>query len=278
MSNEKKINLKYSPDLSGKFLFMRHGQTWYNRTTELSRGYNPDLCDSHLSDEGINQIKLSQETINKLNLEKVYVSPYYRALQTCTLALENYPELKNLQIIVHPKISEVCCGGHDFIFEIKQTKKDFNMNSKVKIDWSYFDNYVKEINYDENFFYFENINLIDEKEKNEEYLKLKKLYEEKDEKKGYKEELKRFLEEKKKILPRFESLKHAYQRFEDFKNFLKNEHKDTINDLNKKILCISHSTFIKTASSPEPFLIDKIEENTDHLYKIKNGEIITLFL
>ena len=278
MSEDTKSKLKYTPDLSGKFLFMRHGQTWYNRTKDLSRRYNPDLCDSHLSDEGINQIILAQETINKLNIEKVYVSPYYRALQTCTLAFKNYPNLKNLQVIVHPKISEVVCSGHDFIFDIKETKKDFNMNSEVKIDWSYFDNYVKEMNYDENFFYFENINIIDEKEKKEEYLKLKKLYEEKDEKRGYKEELKKFLEEKKKVLSRFESLKHAYERFEDFKKFLRIEHKETINDLNKKVLCVSHSTFIKTASSPEPFLIDKINEDTSHLYNIKNGEIITLYL
>ena len=143
MNSDKYSKSTYSPDTSGKFLFMRHGQTWYNRNTDLSRRYNPDLCDAHLSDEGVNQIKSTQEIINKLNLEKVYVSPYYRALQTATIALENHPNLKEMKIIVHPKISEVVCGAHDFIFDIKKTKKDFNMNSKVKIDWSYFDKYVK---------------------------------------------------------------------------------------------------------------------------------------
>lgn len=278
MNDDKNKNSKltYSSDTSGKFLFMRHGQTWYNRNTDLSKRYNPDLCDAHLSDEGINQIKSIQEIINKLNLEKVYVSPYYRALQTATIALENHPNLEKIKIIVHPKISEVVCGAHDFIFDIKKTKKDFNMNSKVKIDWSYFDKYVKTSNYEENFIYFENIDLLDEKEKNEEYFKLKNLYDENDSKEGYKKELKRFLEEKNKIKFKYESLRHPYKRFEEFKEYLINEHKDTINDNSKKVLCISHNIFISTAIIPKQDLYN--ENSKLNLHKLKNGEIITFFI
>jgi broad specificity phosphatase PhoE len=277
MSNEITISPKFSRDMSGKFLFMRHGQTFYNQTTDLSRRINPELSDSHLTEEGEKQAKLNQNIINKLNLERVYVSPYYRALQTVSLAIENHPNLKDITVMVHPYLSEILCGSHDFIVDIKQTKKVFNMNSKVKIDWSYFDEYVKKSKYDENFIYFENMNLIDEKEKNDEYLILKKLYDSGDMKK-FKEELGKFLAEKKKIFLRFESFKHANDRFEKFKEYLRNEFKDTISDKDKKVLCVTHSSLMSIATSSVPFLTDKVNETVDNLYKMQNGEINTLYI
>jgi hypothetical protein len=54
--------------------------------------------------------------------------------------------------------------------------------------------------------------------------------------------------------------------------------KDTINDTNKKVLSICHSCFINVATSPVPFLIDKIEESKENLYQIKNAEIISLLI
>ena len=278
MEKEDNVSPRYIPDLSGKFLFMRHGQTWFNRQKgDESRKYNPDFCDAHLSDTGIDQIKSKQEIINKLNIEKIYVSPYYRALQTVTLVLENHPNKENIKIIVHPLISELVFGIQDFLFDIKKTKKDFNMNSKIKIDWSYFDEYVKNSKYDENFIYYDNMNLLDENEKNKHYLKWKEKYE-KGNIEGFKKDITEFLLEKKKIFFKFESLKHGFQRFEEFKKFLKNEHKDTIDDKNKKVLCVSHGAFINTATSPKPFLVDKLDEIPNNLYHIQNGEIITLLI
>ena len=73
-------------------------------------------------------------------------------------------------------------------------------------------------------------------------------------------------------------MKHGFQRFENFKQFLKNEHKDTINEKNKKVLCICHAAFINTATSPQPFLTDEIDEIPDNLYQIQNGEIISFLI
>ena len=199
MKKEDEKPPKYICDLSGKFLFMRHGQTWFNKLKgDESRRYNPELCDAHLSDKGINQIKKKQEIVNKLNIEKIYVSPYYRALQTVTLLLENHPKRENIKINVHPFISEIIFGNQDFLFDIKKTKKDFNMNSKIKIDWSYFDEYVKNSKYDENFIYYDNLNLIDENEKNKHYLKWKEKYE-KGNMEEFKKDITEFLLEKKKF-------------------------------------------------------------------------------
>ena len=265
-------NQKYILDLSGKFLFMRHGQSIFNQILDESRKYNPDLCDAHLSEEGINQAISKQNTIKKLFLEKVYVSPYYRGLETAFYALKNYDNKNNLKIIVHPKLGEKVCSIHDFIMDIKQTKKDHNMNSEIKVDWSLFDEYVNKSNYDENFFYFENIDLLEEKEKNEVYLKLKNLYDNENIKE-YKDELKKLITEKYKN--GFESFNHAYGRFEEFKQFLKQECKDTINDKNKKIFCITHSSFIKAATSFKPIIKNEIPES---FYKISNAEIISIII
>jgi broad specificity phosphatase PhoE len=277
--NKNKEILVYSLDFSGKVLFMRHGKTWFNLAKpDPSRYYNPDLSDAHLCDEGIQQITSTQDELNKLNFEIVYVSPYYRTLQTVSLALEKHPKVSNLKIIVHPKLGEVICAAQEFIIDIKQAKKDFNMDSKVKIDWSYFDKYIKESNkYDENFFYFENIDNVDEKVKNETYLKLKKLYDEGliDE---FKKELISFWKGKHKKFGGYESSHHSSKRFEDLKQFLKNEHKDTFNDIENKILCVSHKSFIKAAIDHQQKLVGKSKKKFNKSYQMKNGEIISIFI
>ena len=60
-------------------------------------------------------------------------------MQTVSLLQEKYPNVNSISIVVHPKIAEICGCTHDFIFDIKENKKDFNMNSKIKFDWSEFD-------------------------------------------------------------------------------------------------------------------------------------------
>lgn len=276
---ENNISPKFKPDLSGKFLFMRHGETLFNKMREdPSRVYNPDLSDSHLSEEGIEQSKSRQEDLNKLNIEKVFVSPYFRAIETMTYALESYPNIENIIAIVHPKISEVVCCSNNFILDIKKTKEKFNMNSKVKVDWSLFDELIKQSKYDENFFFFEYMNLLGDKEKEEEYIKLKSLYD-KGDIKEYKNELRNFLESHYEHYRKYESFKHSNERFDEFKYYLKNEFKESINDKNKKVLCVCHSALLTAAISPTPFLKDEIEEEKiDNLYQIKNAEIISILI
>ena len=62
----------------------------------------------------------------------------------------------------------------------------------------------------------------------------------------------------------------------DLKN-LKNI-KDTISDKDKKVLSVTHSTLMSIVSSSVPFLTDKVNETVDNLYKMKNGEINTLYI
>ena len=81
------------------------------------------------------------------------------------------------------------------------------------------------------------------------------------------------IENKKK----FESIKHEYNRFLEFKNSLKNEHSYTLNDKNQKILIISHSSFIKISTSPIPYK-EKNQKAHPSCHSMKNLEIISIFL
>lgn len=139
--------------LSHKFYFMRHAETLYNAINDKSVKYNPEYADSHLSEKGIKQAKSKQKELNEFNIELVYVSPYYRAIETMIYSLENHPNAENIIAYVHPKISELAGMMHEFILDIKQTKNDFK-NSKIKVNWSIFDEYVKNTKYGENLFFF----------------------------------------------------------------------------------------------------------------------------
>ena len=273
-SNNEKENKNNKTELyfSHKFYFMRHGETIYNSIKDKSAKYNPEYADCHLSDKGIQQAKSKQNFLNKLDIEIIYVSPYYRALETMKYALENHPNLEYIIVFVHPKIAELSGMMHEFILDIKQTKKDFNMNSKIKVDWSIFDEYVKTLKYGENLFFFDNWNLIEENKKLEISKKLNELYQNGDIN-LYKKEVSKIIEERYKSGLKFESYKHAYERFIDFKNFLYDKYKDKINDKNKKIIAISHKLFISIATSNCNYESDTIKEVSSNCLSLDNCEI-----
>ena len=269
------IKPKFTTDLKGKFLFMRHGKTDFNSDHNNLLQINPSYIDCHLSNKGIEQVKSKQNLINSLSIEKVYVSPFYRTLQTVSLLLENHPNLKNISVVIHPKIAEIGGCTHDFILDIRQNKRDFNMNSKVKFDWSVFDEYVKNIKWDENCFYFEEYNNLNDEIKTKIYNNLKELYD-KNEYNLYINALEKLAIFRMKNHKKFESISHEYNRFLDFKDNLNKIHKFTLKDINKKILMISHSSFIKISTSPGPYQ-EKIKKPHPSCHPIKNVEIISIY-
>ena len=262
----------YSKDTQGKLLFMRHGETYFNADkSKINRKVNENYIDCKLNQKGIAQARSKQEILNKLSFEKIYVSPFYRALQTLTYSLENHPNKDNIIAVVNPLLSETSNCINDYILDIKQTKKDFNMNSPIKIDWSLFDEYVKGIKYDENFYYFENFDSL--KEKDQIYQKLRTIYE-----RNNIEELKIGLTELAKLRvhykKRFESLKYLQGRFKKFCENVKNEYKESLGDEDKKILAFSHCSYMKVGTDIRLYSGEKQYFNID-CYKPKNCEILS---
>ena len=257
---------------SNKFLIMRHGETWYNTNKDKSVKYNPEYADSHLSDKGIQQSKSKKDELNKYDIEAIYVSPYYRALQTMTIAFENHHNVENIVAFVDPRLGELSGMMHEYILDIKQTKKDFNMNSKVKVNWSIFDEYVKKLKFDEQFFFLDYWNLIEENKKMEIYNKLNEIYK-KGDMKLYKEEVSKLIKERYESGLKFESYKHAYERFLDFKKFLYDKHKDTIDNKDKKIIAVSHKLFISIITSNIKYETDEIKKFSPDCLLLNNCEI-----
>jgi len=264
----------YSKDTQGKLIFMRHGETYFNADKRKKfRKVNIRYIDCKLNQKGIAQARAKQEILNKLSFEKIYVSPFYRALQTLTYSLEKHPNKDNIIAIVNPLIGETSNCINDYILDIKQTKKDFNMNSPIKIDWSLFDEYVKGIKYDENFYYFENFDNFEDGVKDKIYQKLRTIYE-----RNNIEELKIGLTDLAKLRvqykKRFESLKFLQGRFKKFCESVKNEYKESLGDEDKKILAISHCSYMKVGTDINLYSEEKQYFNSN-CYKPKNCEILS---
>jgi len=276
--NEKNINNYFSKDINGKILLMRHGETFFNSDPDkVGRLTNSKYIDGKLTEKGISQSISIQNVLNKLSFEKIYVSPMYRAFQTISFALEKHPNLRNITVVVHPLVNEVTSCVQDYLLDIKQTKKDFNMNSRLKFDWSIFDNYVKDIKWDENFYYFENFDCFEQNKKEEMYQKLKQYYDKKDFeslKKGLSDIAIIRYDQKK----RFESLKNLQYRFNKFLDYIKDKHRETLNNLDKKILIVSHDSFIKVATDRRIYETKDVQKYHDKSYSSKNCEIISIKL
>ena len=275
-NEEQKEEQNYSKDLSEKLLIMRHGETDFNADTDKgNRITNPKYPDCRLNQNGISQAKSKQGLINSLTLEKVYVSPIYRAIQTVTYCLENHPNKNNIVVVVHPLVSEISNCINDYILDIKQTKKDFNMNSKIKVDWSLFDEYVKTIKYEENFYYFDNFDCYEGKEIM--YQKLKNIYNNGDID-GLRNGLSELATLRFQAKIRFESLKHLQGRFNKFCEYIREHHKDTLNDKKNKILVVSHCAYIKIGTDLTPYESEKIQDYHSTCYSPENCEILSFKL
>ena len=270
---------KYEQNTNGNFLFIRHGQTICNSDKDLKgRKFNPNYIDSHLSEKGINQSKNLKEKVEKFDIEAIYVSPLYRSLETAKYMIENM-DYKG-EIIVHPLIIECLNCIDDIIFDVRQTKKDFQ---DLNVNWNIFDEYVKKYKkWDENFYYFEYFNRLNEEEKNIKYNKLLNLYKNGDMiefKQGIVNEIQRKVFNEDLSINPFESFKLVYSRFLEFKNFLSTKHKDiNQNDSNKKIIVITHSNFLGVITNKYLYDNDNINYFPKECCHCKNCDIISIYI
>ena len=276
--NDKNIsNQLYAKNLKGKIIFIRHGETNYNSDFS-KKGFKikGDLkyIDGHLNATGERQAINSAGKFKSLYIEDVYVSPLFRALQSATLIFKNHPNKNKIKIHVHPLLTEVVSSVNNFTWNIEATKKIFNMNSEIKVDWTIFENEFKTIE-EQNFFYLNYIDLLSDSKAQE--IK-KKLYE------SYgTDKIKTSVGELGKIIvdlhmKRIESLDHLFQRAIDFKNFLKEKYKNSLNDSNKKIFIISHSCFGQMFTTKECYNKKHIEDYPKDCCEMNNCEAISVFI
>ena len=267
----------FEKNLKGKIIFIRHGETNYN-IDAITKGVeikgDMKYIDGHLNASGEIQAIKSSKKFKSLNIEDVYVSPLFRALQTSTLIFNNHPNKKNIIMHVHPLLTEVVSSVNNFTWNIEDTKKIFNMNSEIKVDWTFFDNEFKTPK-EQNFFYLNYVDLLSAQKYQE--IK-KKLYDSygTDKVKSNVGELGKLIVELK--MNRIESLDHIFERAVSFKKFLKEKFKNTMNDASKKIVIISHLCFGQMFTSRECYIKKPIENYPADSCELDNCEGISVFI
>lgn len=265
MNNE---DIYYNKDViqlnsEGKFLYIRHGQTDYNKDSKLIDGdqmgkyemkWDIKYLDCKLNEDGIKQSLNLSNKLNKLKIEKIYCSPLRRCLETALYSLSSHPQNKELEIIIVPLLCEGIHTIHDGsinILEKIEYYKDFNSHNK------YIMNKLKDKSYNLNY----NINweaAIDFENIQKSYIKLYP----KDKllnfsfpdiiKKSFKEEG-----------LRAESLPDVFNRTKEFKKYYLSVLNNNNNIL--KVLIFSHSGYIRCASLGINYHFPYTKEN-DSLY------------
>ena len=230
-----------------------------------------------MSKKGIKQSKELKNIIKNMNIECIYVSPLYRSLETVKYVIEDNPSF-HYQIIVHPLIIECLNCIDDIIYNIKETKDNFK---DLNIKWDIFDKYVNEYkNWNENFYYFEYFNRLEENKKNIKYNKLLNLYNKGDMnnlKNEIVNEIPKVIFQKNYLQP-FESFKHVYSRFLEFKEYLIENHKNSLNDFDRKILVITHGDFLGVITNKYLYDNDDINYFPDDCCFCKNCDIISIYV
>ena len=266
----------YELNTNGKFLFIRHGQTYFNKYSK-ERGSkkvktDKNLLDSELSEEGIKEGEKFSEFYNKFKIEEIYVSPLYRALQSAYYLFKNHPQKDNIVIKIHPLLTEITNAVHDISFDlIHRNKKDFNLNSEIKFDWSLFDEIYK-TEEEQNFFYFDNIDRLDNNIIMEQYNIISNSFG----KENYKDNIINLI--KLSLDKSMESPKHVFERFIKFKHFLKEKYKDNLNETEKKVFVVTHSSFLKCGTSKNIYYYNKDKGMPYDGCFPKNFEVLSIFV
>lgn len=239
----------YEASTLGKFLYIRHGQTSYNKAdkTDISVKWNEEYIDCQLNDIGKSQAERISADLKDFKISKVFCSPMRRTLETCYLALKDHPQGKEIEVIVNPLITEGFSCIHDISIDIELKKKEFK---GLNFNWSLFEGLDK----------YYNFGFIDKK-----YSDLVQSV--KSGKSNVGELVKAIILNHE----RPESLKNTYERAQEFKKQLKGLE----NYSSGKILVFVHSGFMRLSTiNQAPVQEDKYPAE---VYHPKNCEIISIF-
>ena len=195
-------------------------------------------------------------------------------MESAFTIFKDHPKKSNIQLIVHPLLTEVVSSMNNFSDDIDIKKNLYNEKSEIKVDWSLFNEEFK-TKEEQNFFYLKYVNIFSkekfDKIKNDLYNSLKS------------GKMKEGISEFGKIISdlkvkRIETLDHLFNRAIKFKEFLKEKYKNNMNDFSKKIVIISHHCFAQMLTSKECYGKKDIKEYPKDCCEISNCESISIFI
>ena len=276
-NNKSSSNPIFAKNLEGKIIFIRHGETDYNIDI-VKKGskikFDINYLDGHLNTNGEKQAEKSSNIFNNIDIEAIYVSPLYRTLESAYILFKNHPKKNNIQLIVHPLLTEVVSSMNNFTDDIDTKKSIYKEKSEIKVDWSLFDEEFK-TKEEQNFYYLNYVNLLPK----EKYDIIKnKLYNSLNTGKMKEtiSELGKMISDLK--MKRIESLDHLFNRTVKFKEYLKEKYKNSMNDPSKKIIIISHSCYGQIFTSKECYGKTNIKEYPKDCCDMRNCEAISVFI
>jgi len=276
-NNKSSSNPIFAKNLEGKIIFIRHGETDYNIDI-VKKGskikFDINYLDGHLNSNGEKQAEKSSNIFNNIDIEAIYVSPLYRTLESAYILFKNHPKKNNIQLIVHPLLTEVVSSMNNFTDDIDIKKNIYKEKSEIKVDWSLFDEEFK-TKEEQNFYYLNYVNLLPK----EKYDIIKnKLYNSLNTGKMKEtiSELGKMISDLK--MKRIESLDHLFNRTVKFKEYLKEKYKNSMNDPSKKIIIISHSCYGQIFTSKECYGKTNIKEYPKDCCDMRNCEAISVFI
>ena len=258
----------FDKSTKGKLLYIRHGETEYNKKLVLDKDtqISEKFIDSSLSDEGVAQAKELSTKLREIEIRFVFCSPLNRCLETALISLQSHPQANKLTVIIFPFITEVVNGAQDLSIEITKKKEKFNSKSEINFDWSYFDYYFPGPTGD--FYYLAFVDNIDPQSKT--LIENLRQITSREKKEGaFSKFLNYFISKNK----RPESLSNLFNRAVLFKKFLT---EFLQNDQNQKTLVITHSAFIRMSTTEMAFKMDKVDCYPDDCYRPDNCEVISM--
>jgi bisphosphoglycerate-dependent phosphoglycerate mutase len=283
LKNYKPPSKIFERNDSGFLLYIRHGQTHFNKYShdfsEEEAKIKIEFLDCPLSDIGKNQSEYLSHQVNKYKIKYIFCSPLYRCLETCLLSLSSHPDKENLKVIVHPLVTETVHCIHDFSKRIYEKKEKFSrINTGLNFDWSLFDSLHENEVHAETYFIDFMDNLPEEENSYANELIKQIRDEQKYMDKRHEEvelhllELSNFAAEKNQ---RPESLTNMFKRSVKFKEYIRSLE---IPKEGEKILVYTHSCFVQISTSREAYKMEKIVEFPEDTYKPENCEVISMYV
>lgn len=269
----------------GPLLYIRHAQSIFNIDTEIAGSedearHMKEYLDCRITETGKQQAEKLSKQVSTYKIKFVFCSPMLRCLQTCFHSLKNHLDRENIRVFIHPLITETVNCNHDYSRKTFLKKKEFNLQSEVKFDWSLFDQYFPNECEQETYFldYVDTLredpfvsNLFSQMRNPENYKNQDLMDDLATQMSAYYTD--------RQIRP--ESIKKLFYRNLEFKEFLATyiRLKGGLNvEDDEKVLVYSHSNFIQTSNSKMAYELERMDTFPEDSYKPYNCEVITMFI
>lgn len=285
----------FTRDLSSKLLLVRHGESIFqkrhrsiahlknknhNEFMKLKHEiqYDPELCDCEISALGQEECYNAGRRLEQFNIKYIFVSPVWRALQSCEYILKGYFHnngKKHPEVIVNPLIFEKIEDNCDIVPNIYRNMDEFD-----DYNWEEFEKIpflpIYMLKYCDTIIDLKNDEI--KLSRDTPYYNLCLNYFKKNLKYNHEEVLLKAMEELDKKNVFIESSIKTYDRLFEFKLYLKRFLEENKLKNDEKILLVGHSIVFKHFFTKMIYenSFDPVE-NKDNYIHLENAEIASVY-